>query len=290
MSRIFNLPRLFRESGAEKRNWYHIDAAGLTVGRVAQTVAKLLTGKHKPIWSPEVDVGDYVVVTNVEKVEFTGHKWRQKIYYRHSTYPGGLKKIPAWRMLERAPDRVLKLAVKGMLPKNHTRKMRFLRLRLCVGPENPYEGQLHPSAHLANPIDGEPQELIAAPSANPIDSPLRAMTDFTIPTMIHTKSGIIIPHNPQILPPAVQQQSMHHEQRLRKLHEWGDLKVSEPESENEPFHMEIVPLAAKRSSKNRKPSTGRVLSDLHDEAIKYHVNLPEPEPFSAEIPSILQQK
>lgn len=268
MSRFINLPRLFRGTGADRRDWYHIDAGGLTVGRVAQTISVLLSGKHKPIWSPDTDVGDYVVVTNADKVEFTGHKWRQKIYHRHSTYPGSLKEIPAWRMLEKEPTRILRLAVKGMLPRNRTRKDRFRRLKLLIGPENPFEGQLHPNAHLADPVAGEAQEMIAAPSARKEEWPIRSMKDFSVPEIVQTEKGIIIPHNPQILPPGACQKRMHHVHRIRKPHLYGEVTISPPEDDDEPFHLEIKRLAEKKSTKMRKQTPRRNLDDFYDTVLE----------------------
>jgi large subunit ribosomal protein L13 len=116
-----------------QRDWLVVDAAGQTLGRLASEVARLLRGKHKPSYSPSTDVGDYVVVINAEKVEVTGRKLDQKTYYRHSGYPGGLKAITLRELLRRRPTRVIKYAVRGMLPRN--------RLGRRVFKEHPHAAQ-----------------------------------------------------------------------------------------------------------------------------------------------------
>lgn len=123
------------------RNWYEIDASGHTVGRLATEIAKVLTGKHKAQFSRHVDVGDFVIVTNADKVEFRGSKWQKKIYYKHSLYPGGLRETPAEEMRERFPERILHAAVRGMLPKNRLRADRLKRLKLYAADQHPHEAQ-----------------------------------------------------------------------------------------------------------------------------------------------------
>lgn len=123
------------------RNWYEIDASGHTVGRLATEIAKVLTGKHKAQFSRHVDIGDFVIVTNADKVEFRGSKWQKKIYYKHSLYPGGLKETPAEEMRERFPERILHAAVRGMLPKNRLRADRLKRLKLYAADQHPHEAQ-----------------------------------------------------------------------------------------------------------------------------------------------------
>eukprot|EP01094_Clydonella_sp_ATCC50884_P005162 TRINITY_DN14124_c0_g1_i1.p2 TRINITY_DN14124_c0_g1~~TRINITY_DN14124_c0_g1_i1.p2 ORF type:complete len:219 (-),score=54.73 TRINITY_DN14124_c0_g1_i1:108-764(-) len=134
--------RIFSNPLVKKRLWYHIDAKGMVVGRLADKVATLLQGKYKPVVNKSVDTGDFVVVTNVDKVQFTGNKWRQKLYRWHTGYPGGLKEVPAWRMHERRPERVIEAAVSGMLPKNRLRKDRLRRLKLYTGDEHLHQAQL----------------------------------------------------------------------------------------------------------------------------------------------------
>tara|TARA_A100001037_G_C15144599_1_gene635613 strand:- start:3546 stop:3989 length:444 start_codon:yes stop_codon:yes gene_type:complete len=124
-----------------ERRWWLLDAEGKTLGRIATQVATLLRGKHKPSYTPHLDTGDYVVVINASKVSMSGRKSEQKTYFTHSGYMGGEKHIPFKRMIERHPDRVIDLAVKGMLPKNTLgRKMRE-KLKVYGGPEHPHQGQ-----------------------------------------------------------------------------------------------------------------------------------------------------
>jgi large subunit ribosomal protein L13 len=124
-----------------QRDWYVVDARGQTLGRLATRVASVLRGKHKPIYSPAVDVGDYVVVVNAEKVHVTGRKLDQKIYYRHSGYPGGLKEITLRNLLQKYPARVIEHAVRGMLPKNRLGRKLFKHLKVYVGSEHPHVAQ-----------------------------------------------------------------------------------------------------------------------------------------------------
>jgi len=113
-----------------KREWHVIDAADQTLGRLATRIARLLMGKHKPIFSPNMDTGDYVIVTNASKIRVTGNKTRQKIYYRHTGYPGGLRSIGLEKLMQTKPTRVIEYAVKGMLP--HTRLGANMKKRLRV--------------------------------------------------------------------------------------------------------------------------------------------------------------
>ncbi len=124
-----------------ERKWYVVDAAGQTLGRLASEVATILRGKHKPEYTPHVDTGDHVIIINAEKIELTGNKLHDKKYYRHSGYPGGLKVRTAHEMLSKHPERVLELAVKGMLPKNSLGRKMFKKLHVYAGPEHPHEAQ-----------------------------------------------------------------------------------------------------------------------------------------------------
>lgn len=124
-----------------ERRWYVVDARGKTLGRLASEIAKILMGKHKPYYSPHLDCGDYVVVVNAAQVRVTGHKLREKMYYRHSLYPGGLKEIPLYRMLEKHPARVLELAVRRMLPQNRLGRQMFKKLKVYAGSEHPHQAQ-----------------------------------------------------------------------------------------------------------------------------------------------------
>ncbi len=125
-----------------KREWLVIDASGRTLGRLATEIAVLLKGKHKPIYSPHLDVGDHVIVVNAARVRVTGDKMTKKIYYRHSQYPGGLKSTSLEKMMETHPIRVIEHAVKGMLPHNRLGAAMYRKLRVYPGPEHPHQGQV----------------------------------------------------------------------------------------------------------------------------------------------------
>jgi len=124
-----------------QREWFVVDATGQTLGRFATRIADILHGKHKPIYSPAVDVGDYVIVVNAEKIHVTGRKLDQKIYYRHTGYPGGLKEITLRNQLKKHPTRVIKHAVRGMLPKNRLGRRMLKKLKVYAGPEHPHAAQ-----------------------------------------------------------------------------------------------------------------------------------------------------
>jgi large subunit ribosomal protein L13 len=123
------------------REWYVIDATGLTLGRLATKISTVLRGKHKPIFSPHMDCGDFVIVINAEKVRVTGSKLDQKMYYRHSGYPGGLKTISLRDQLNQHPDRVIRLAVRGMLPKNRLGRQMIKKLKVYREPTHPHQAQ-----------------------------------------------------------------------------------------------------------------------------------------------------
>jgi large subunit ribosomal protein L13 len=133
-----------------KREWHIVDAADKILGRLATQIASLLMGKHKPIFCRHLDVGDFVVVINAEKVRVTGDKAKQKLYYRHSGYPGGLKSVSLERMLETYPTRVIEHAVKGMIPHTRLGANMMKRLRVHAGDTHPYRGQVK-----ATPIEAE---------------------------------------------------------------------------------------------------------------------------------------
>ncbi|HLS23659.1 MAG TPA: 50S ribosomal protein L13 [Pseudogracilibacillus sp.] len=124
-----------------ERKWYVIDAEGERLGRLASEVATLLRGKHKPTYTPHVDTGDHVIVINAEKIELTGNKLTDKIYRRHSGYPGGLKERTAGEMLDRQPEKVIEIAVKGMLPKGSLGRKMFKKLHVYSGPEHNNQAQ-----------------------------------------------------------------------------------------------------------------------------------------------------
>ena len=123
------------------RKWYVVDATGMTLGRLASEVAKVLRGKNKPIFTPHIDTGDYVIVINAEKIAVTGKKLDQKIYYRHSDYVGGLKQATLREKLANKPEEVIELAVKGMLPKGPLGRQMFKKLFVYAGPEHKHAAQ-----------------------------------------------------------------------------------------------------------------------------------------------------
>jgi large subunit ribosomal protein L13 len=124
-----------------ERKWYVVDAQNRALGRVATEVARLLRGKHKPIFTPHVDSGDFVIVINAGKVLLTGNKAQQKFYYRHSGYPGGLKAISYGELLQKNPRKVMELAVKGMLPHNTLGRAMFKKLKVYPGSQHPHAAQ-----------------------------------------------------------------------------------------------------------------------------------------------------
>ena len=124
-----------------QREWYVVDATGQTLGRLAAQIAHVLRGKHKPIYSPSIDAGDYVVVVNAEKIRVTGRKLDKKIYYRYSGYPGGLKEITLRDLLRKHPTRVIEHAVRGMLPRNRLGRRMFRKLKVYAGPDHPHAAQ-----------------------------------------------------------------------------------------------------------------------------------------------------
>ena len=124
-----------------KRDWYVVDAAGKTLGRLASEVALRLRGKHKPIYTPHVDTGDYIVIVNAEKIHVTGNKRKDKMYYKHTGYIGNLKSISFEKLIDKAPERVIETAVKGMLPKNSLGRTMFKKLKVYAGAEHNHAAQ-----------------------------------------------------------------------------------------------------------------------------------------------------
>ncbi|HTC30530.1 MAG TPA: 50S ribosomal protein L13 [Candidatus Acidoferrum sp.] len=124
-----------------KSDWYIVDAAGQRLGTLAVRIARALSGKHKPTWTPHVDDGDHVVVINADKIELSGRKWDAKIYRRHSGFPGGLKEQTAREVHDKHPERLIEQAVRGMLPTNKMRDVQLTRLKVYAGAEHPHEPQ-----------------------------------------------------------------------------------------------------------------------------------------------------
>ena len=128
-------------TAAVERKWYVVDATGYTLGRLSSEIAKILRGKNKPIYTPHIDTGDYVIVVNAGKIKVTGKKLLQKVYYNHSDYVGGMKETTLKEMLEKKPERVIELAVKGMLPKGPLGREMYTKLHVYAGAEHPHAAQ-----------------------------------------------------------------------------------------------------------------------------------------------------
>ena len=133
--------QLTKEEALAQRQWYIVDAEGKVLGRLATEVARVLRGKHKPSFSPHIDGGDFVIIVNAGRVSLTGKKLEQKIYYRHSEYPGGLRASTAGKLVETKPNAIIQLAVKGMLPKNRLGRDLLRKLKVYPGPEHPHQAQ-----------------------------------------------------------------------------------------------------------------------------------------------------
>ena len=150
LEKVKEMPRgnkPYQTTAAElKPEWYVVDATDKTLGRVSSEIAVLLQGKHKPIYVPHLNTGDYVIVVNAEKVRVTGKKLEQKMYYRHSGYHGGLTERTLSDMLERTPTRVITQSVKGMLPKNALGRHMLARMKVYAGPDHPHQAQLASAA------------------------------------------------------------------------------------------------------------------------------------------------
>jgi large subunit ribosomal protein L13 len=129
------------EDALAQRQWFVVDAQGMVLGRMASEIAKVLRGKNKPIFTPNTDTGDFVIVINARGIRLTGRKLEKKIYYRHTDYPGGIRERSAAKMLADKPEDVVRLAVKGMLPKNRLSRRLVNKLKVYAGPEHPHDAQ-----------------------------------------------------------------------------------------------------------------------------------------------------
>jgi len=129
------------EEALAQRQWYVVDAQDKILGRMASAIAKVLRGKHKPIFTPNLDAGDFVIVVNARGIKLTGTKLEKKIYYRHTEYPGGIRERTAAKMLAEKPEELVRLAVKGMLPKNRLSRKLVTKLKIYPGPEHPHDAQ-----------------------------------------------------------------------------------------------------------------------------------------------------
>src|SRR5947208_8083410 len=154
------------KAGELAKQWFVIDASGQVVGRLAAQIAPILMGKHRPTYTPHVDTGDFVIVTNVDKVVFTGNKWQQKFYQRYSGYPGGQREEAAWKLFQRHPDRILQLAVSRMMPKNKLGRHMMSKLKLYAGAQHPHQAQ---SPQPLEPLSGRPAPAgrVLAPTPEP---------------------------------------------------------------------------------------------------------------------------
>ena len=134
--------RTYQQKTAEtEHRWYVVDASGQRLGTLAVRIARALSGKHKPTWTPHIDDGDHVIVLNAEKIELGGKKWDQKLYYRHSNYPGGLRVQTAREIADKHPERLVEKAVRGMLAGNRMRDVQLRRLSVYTGAEHPHDAQ-----------------------------------------------------------------------------------------------------------------------------------------------------
>ena len=141
-ARLFHAMKTYvANAETRERNWVVVDAEGQTLGRLATQIADVLRGKRKPEYTPHVDTGDFVVVVNAEKIAVTGDKRAQKRYYRHSGYPGGIRSRTLQEMLDRRPEEVIRIAVKGMLPRNRLARKQLTKLKVYAGPEHPHIAQ-----------------------------------------------------------------------------------------------------------------------------------------------------
>lgn len=131
----------FPKPGEIPRRWYLVDAEGQTLGRLSTEVARVLMGKHKPVFAPNVQMGDFVIVVNAAKIRLTGNKWKDKIYRHHSQYPGGLKEIRAKDLIKRHPTRLIEKAVRGMLPKNRIGDRLIRKMKVYAGEQHPHKAQ-----------------------------------------------------------------------------------------------------------------------------------------------------
>ena len=129
------------KAGELAKHWYVIDATDAVVGRLAAQIAPILMGKHRPTYTPHIDTGDYVIVTNVDKVVFTGRKWEQKSYQRYTGHPGGQREEQAWKLFQRRPERILQLAIQRMMPKNKIGRHMLGKLKLYTGTQHPHQAQ-----------------------------------------------------------------------------------------------------------------------------------------------------
>jgi large subunit ribosomal protein L13 len=162
------------KAGELSHRWYVIDASGQVVGRLAAQIAPILMGKHRPTYTPHIDTGDYVIVTNVDKVVFTGNKWQEKTYQRYSGYPGGQRDEAAWKLFQRRPERILELAIQRMMPKNKLGRHMMDKLKLYTGPDHPHQAQCPAPLE---PLSGRPTASGALFAPPPVPKAPRKRTE-----------------------------------------------------------------------------------------------------------------
>jgi len=177
------------KAGELSRQWYVIDASNQVVGRLAAQIAPILMGKHRPTYTPHIDTGDCVIVTNVEKVVFTGNKWRDKTYQRYSGYPGGQRDEAAWKLLERRPERILELAIQRMMPKSKMGRHMMDKLMLYTGPNHPHQAQVPVPLE---PLSGRPAAsgAIFAPVLVPKAPKAKAAKAAAAPAEAHDETHV----------------------------------------------------------------------------------------------------
>jgi len=194
------------KAGELAKHWYVIDATDAVVGRLAAQIAPILMGKHRPTYTPHIDTGDYVIVTNVEKVVFTGNKWQQKSYQRYSGHPGGQKEEVAWKLHQRRPQRILELAIQRMMPKNKIGRHMMSKLKLFVGPQHPHQAQ---SPIPLERLSGRPSPVGAVYPAKPVPKtprPKPAPVPAPIEEPVVAPPAVI--EEPVVAPPAVIEESV----------------------------------------------------------------------------------
>jgi large subunit ribosomal protein L13 len=194
------------KAGELNKSWYVIDATDMVVGRLAAQIAPILMGKHRPTYTPHIDTGDFVVVTNVDKVVFTGNKWQQKSYQRYSGHPGGQKEEAAWKLFRRRPERILQLAVQRMMPKNKLGRHMLSKLKLYAGPQHPHQAQ---APVPLEPLSGRPAPagLVLAPKPVPKAKKTKSAAPkpaapVAEPTAVDPQAQAVAQDEPKTAPPA----------------------------------------------------------------------------------------
>lgn len=190
------------KAGELAKHWYVIDATDAVVGRLAAQIAPILMGKHRPTYTPHIDTGDYVIVTNVDKVVFTGRKWQQKFYQRYTGHPGGQREEQAWKLLQRRPERVLELAVQRMMPKNKIGRHMLGKLKLYAGSEHPHQAQ---APIPLDALEGRPAPSGAVYVPEPKPRPVQVVTPepevaTDVPAAPVTEAVATAPETPAVAP------------------------------------------------------------------------------------------